>query len=185
MTNLNNVKITMAEFPDDYDWLQVKRRALITMGFKDVKTMPDQEWKHKILRAKHSPIRRLMFSFNIENLPYWLSTELSRHHIGYEKYIRSQRNDRQKEYDRNAARQDTPVNMIWDITGEELLIIMNKRLCKLADKTTRHVVELMRNQVLKVCPEFSDEMVPMCKYAGECKEMFPCGKMTKENNNAE
>lgn len=175
--------VIITEYPDEKDWHEVKRRVLATMG-KRLKTEPDENWKKKILKARHSPIRRLRFSFDLIGIPSYVATHLVRH-IHAQPFVQSQRNDRQNDYDRNAARQDTPVNMIWDITGEELLIIMNKRLCKLADETTRHVVELMRNQVLKVCPEFSDEMVPMCKYAGECKEMFPCGKMTKENNNAE
>lgn len=177
MTNLNNVKITMAEYPDDYDWLQVKRRALITMGLNTVKTMPDLEWKHKILRAKHSPIRRLMFSFNIENLPYWLSTELSRHHIGYEKYIRSQRNDRQKEYDRNAARQDAPVNMIIDLNAEALMTLCEKRLCGVATVEAQWIVSKIKNLVEVAFPEFKGLLDPFCVKYKTCIEMNPCGRL--------
>lgn len=59
---LENLKITMTESPGEHDWTAVKERALVTVG-KRVKNPPDLDWKKKILRARHSPIRRLLFSF--------------------------------------------------------------------------------------------------------------------------
>lgn len=166
------MEVNMTEWPNENDWHEAKRRALATMG-KRLKTEPDESWEKKILKARHSPIRRLRFSFDLIGIPSFVATHLARH-IHAQPYIQSQRNDRQDNYDRNAARQDIPVNMIWDLNGEELLVIANKRLCKKADKTTRLIVQKMMDEVLKKCPEFSEELVPMCKYAGCCKEMEPC-----------
>ena len=54
--------IELIEYPDDKKWMGVKQRALVTVG-KKVKTPPTEEWKRAILRARHSPIRYLFFSF--------------------------------------------------------------------------------------------------------------------------
>ena len=88
-----------------------KSCALVTIGKHSGKA-PDMEWKHKMLRAKHSPIRTLNFAFYLHNVPYYVSTHLARH-VHSVPFIKSQRNDRQSDYDRNAARQDAPVDMIW------------------------------------------------------------------------
>ena len=176
--NTNNITVTLTESPDDQDWYEVKRRALVTMGYTHILTRPDREWKHRILESRHSPIRRLFFSFDIE-CPYWVSVHLCRH-LHAQPYVRSQRNDRQWEYDRNAARQDAPVRMIWDMNAEELMTIANKRLCMQASEETRHVVQLMCDAVLYYYPEFDGLLVPNCVHnGGVCHEIFPCGERNK------
>lgn len=165
------VKVRLIEHPTIEDWMKVKERALVTVGM-EAKTNPTDEWKKKMLKARHSPIRKLNFSFYIE-CPYWVSVHLCRH-VHAQPYVRSQRNDRQSEYDRNTAPQNAPVSMIWDMDAEALMIIANKRLCKQASKETREVVDLMCREVVKVNPEFLDELVPMCVRENGCKEMFPC-----------
>ena len=172
------MKVTMTEYPNEKDWMAVKERALVTVGLK-AKNAPDDKWKREILEARHSPIRRLRFSFLIEDLPSWVSVHLCRH-VHAQPYVKSQRNDRQSQYDRNKAPQDSPVNMIWDMTGEELLIIANKRLCAQASAETQAVVRQMCQQVIAFCPEFEPFLVPMCEYHnGKCHEMKPCGRCPK------
>lgn len=165
------MKVELIEKPTENDWLEVKRRALVTIGKKPI-TPPDDEWKHKILRARHSPIRRLHYSFYIE-CPYWVSVHLCRH-IHAQPYVKSQRNDRQDEYDRNSAPQDAMVSMIWDMNAEELMTIANKRLCKLTAEETREVVHRMCFLVLSEFPEFKGLLDPYCAYWGRCQEMYPC-----------
>ena len=167
------MKVTCIEYPTDQDWMACKERALVTIGKKAVNP-PDETWKKAILKARHSPIRRLRFSFYIEGIPSWCATHLARH-VHAQPYIKSQRNDRQSEYDRDKAPQDAPVNMIYDVNGEELMVIANKRLCKQASAKTRKVVRMMCDEVAKTNPEFTEFLVPMCQYVGECKEMYPCG----------
>ena len=166
------MKVTCIEYPTEQDWIACKERALVTVGLK-VKTPPTEEWKRAILKARHSPIRRLRFSFYLEDIPYFVSVHLCRH-IHSQPYVRSQRNDRQDNYDRTKAPQDAPINMIWDMNAEELMVIANKRLCNQASAETREVVRLMCQEVLKTNPEFEQFLVPMCEYVGECKEMKPC-----------
>ena len=169
-------EIVLTEFPTERDWMECKRRALITVGLK-AKTPPDSEWKHSILEARHSPIRYLKFSFDLIGIPYWVSVHLCRH-VHAQPYVRSQRNDRQDEYDRNRAPQDAPVNMILDVNAEELMVIVNKRLCNQASQETHAVVRRMCDLVEERCPEFKGLLVPMCEYCGGvCHEMHTCGRV--------
>lgn len=171
------MKVEFLKFPTEEDWLGVKTRALVTVGLKP-KNAPDRQWKYDILKARHSPIRSLMFSVYLENIPSWVAVHLVRH-VHAQPYVKSQRNDRQSEYDRNKAPQDSPINMIWDFNGEELMVIANKRLCKQASPETRAVVQEICDQVIERDDVWKDFLVPMCKYTGECKEIFPC--YTKED----
>lgn len=50
------MNITLLKYPTDEDWALAKQCALVTIG-KEMKTAPDMEWKHSILRARHSPMR--------------------------------------------------------------------------------------------------------------------------------
>ena len=169
------MKVNLIEHPYQNDWKEVKRRALVTVGKNKIST-PTDSWKERILEARHSPIRYLRFSFLLEDVPYWVSVHLVRH-VHAQPYVRSQRNDRQDLYDRESARQDAPVTMIWDMNAEELITIANKRLCKLASKETREVVSEMCKKVIEKCPEFKNQLVPNCvRNGGVCHEMFPCKK---------
>lgn len=121
MMEENAYTVRIIKGPSDYDWFEVKRRALVTVG-REVANPPTSEWKRKILKARHSPIRYLRYSFMLEHIPYWVACELRTHvhdmpYVSdFGVYIRSSRNDRQKDFDRNAARQDAPVNMSWTST---------------------------------------------------------------------
>ncbi len=171
----DRMKITLIGQPTEDDWMEVKRRALVTVGLSPV-TPPNSVWRHKILRARHSPIRYLRYSFLLEGVPYWVSTHLARH-IHAQPYIKSQRNDRQSEYDRNKAPQDALVDMIWDTNAEELMVIANKRLCLKTSHETRDVVRRMCSLAEAVTPELAGLLVPMCERCGGiCYEMEPCKK---------
>ena len=167
------MEVILTKWPTEADWREAYRRALMTVGLKPVSD-PGEEWKRSILEARHSPIRYLQFSFDLIDLPSWVSVHLVRH-VHAQPYVRSQRNDRQGEYDRTKAPQDAPVNMIWDMNAEELMAIANKRLCNQASEETRQVVKAMCEAVVEKCPEFRSFLVPMCRYhGGTCHEMKPC-----------
>lgn len=169
------MNISLIEYPIEKDWIECKRRCLVTVGKNKIINVPDMEWKKKILVARHSPIRYLRFSFLLEDIPYYVSVHLVRH-IHAQPYVQTQRNDKQTKFERTKAPQDNPVNMILDCNAEEWMTICNKRLCKLADTATRELVQMMALIVERECPEFEGLLVPMCKYhGGVCHEMFPCG----------
>ena len=160
---MNEFSVELIKYPDDDDWFFAKECTLVTIGKKSV-LAPTDEWKKKMLRARHSPIRELKFAFKL-SIPYWVSVHLVRH-VHAQPYVKTQRNDRQGSYDRNKATQDAPVTMIWTMGAEELITIANKRLCLQAAPETRRVVERMCELVKIYCPEFTDELVPMCKRNG-------------------
>ena len=173
---LGDCHIELNRWPTEEDWMQVKERALITT-WKSAKNPPDANWKHRILEARHSPIRYLMYGFTFKNIPSNTATHFVRH-VHAQPYVSSLRNDRQEMMDGDAARRDTPVNMILDVNGEELMVMANKRLCNCAAKDTRRIMEVMCSLVLQKTPEYDGLLVPMCDYhGGVCHEMFSCGRL--------
>ena len=174
-----NYFVSLLSAPTDADWLECKRRALITIGKQPIHRQPPSERKHAILEARHSPIRYLRYSFYIE-CPYWVSVHLCRH-VHAQPYVKSQRNDRQDAYDRNDAPQSAPVSMIYDVNAEELQVIANKRLCMKASLETRQIVQAMCKLAEDATPELHGLLVPLCEYCGGvCHEMEPRGR--KKNN---
>ena len=168
------MKVEILRHPTDHDWMRCKALALGTEG-KEPTTPPSDEWKRRILEARHSPIRTLMFTVRMD-VPYWVSVHYVRHKVGVEHYVRSQRNDRQSDYDRNAARQDTPVTHVMDLNADALITIVQKRLCHKAAKETQEVARLIADEVLKVNPEFFDVLTEPCVFNGRnCHEMRSCG----------
>lgn len=169
------MKVDLVRTPTPEDYLWCKQCALGTMG-RDSDTPPTREWLHRILEARHSPIRELRFGFVLE-VPYWVSVHLVRHHVGFQAYVQSQRNDRQDNYDRNTAPQNAPVTMRVSLNAEAMMNLANKRLCMQASPETREVVAEMCRQVTEACPEFEGLLVPMCEHCGGvCHEMKSCGR---------
>lgn len=173
-----NYSVSLLSSPTEADWMECKRRALVTIG-KEPVSPPDSDWKHRILEARHSPIRYLRYSFFID-CPTWVSVHLCRH-VHAQPYVKSQRNDRQGEYDRNDAPQSAPVSMIYDVNAEELQVIANKRLCMKASLETRQIVQDMCNLAEEATPELHGLLVPLCEHCGGvCHEMEPCGRYQRE-----
>ena len=164
--------IDILRMPTDDDWNRCLMLARATQGNFDEKK-PTAAWKNKILRSEHSPIRTLMFTIKMNNIPYCNSVHFVRHKFGVEHYVQSQR----KEIDRGAARQDSPVTHIMDINMQELIFMAHKRLCQKADPVTREIMKA-------ICKEIEDResetycgfLVPACGYnERNCREFKPCG----------
>ena len=169
------MKIELVKAPSKEDFHWAKECAIGTMG-KEVKTEPDSEWIHKLLKARHSPCRELIYKFILRDIPYFVSVHLTRHHEGVNWYVQSQRNDRQNKYDRNLAPQNAPVTVRASMNAEALMNIANKRLCNQASKETRDIVRDMCKLAIEKTPELQGLLVPMCEYHNwKCYEMFPCG----------
>ena len=168
------MKVEVLKYPTDEDWQLAKTCTLVTVS-KNSSKPPTMEWKRKLLKAQHSPIRTLMFCFRLTDIPYWVSVHLVRH-VHAVPFVSTQRNDRQDKYDRGEAPQNAPVTMCWWMNAEELLTIARKRLCTQASPETREVVSEMCREVLDVCPEFGGLFEPMCFYrGGRCDEFNCCG----------
>ena len=175
------MNVEILKYPTEEDWLLMKQCTLVTVG-KETTKAPTEKFKKDMLRARHSPIRVLPFCFYLTDVPYWVSVHLCRH-IHAQPFVRTQRNDRQTDYDRNTAPQNAPVDMMWYMNAEELINIANKRLCSLASAETRELVRMICRKVCEVCPEFKEELVPMCvRNGGVCYEMFGCGGRKDETD---
>ena len=171
--------VELRRSPTAADLVWMKECTIGTMG-KEIKTPPTSDFVRRLLAARHSPIRELTFSFVLRDIPYWVSVHLVRHHVGFQPYVQSQRNDRQTAYDRTKAPQDAPVTMRVTLNAEALLTLANKRLCMKASPETRAVVQEMCDLAEKALPELHGLLVPMCEYhGGVCHEIKPCGKAAR------
>lgn len=168
------MKVEVLKHPTEEDWLLCKKCTLVTVS-KDSDKPPTDEWKVKLLKANHSPIRTLQFCFRFSDIPSWVSVHLVRH-VHATPFVSTQRNDRQSNYDRRKAPQDSPVTMCWYMNAEELITISHKRLCMQASKETRELVQMICDEVVKLNPEFKGLFVPNCAYRGGlCDEFNCCG----------
>ena len=171
-------KVEILKHPTDEDWMWCKTCTLNTIGKTSAK-LPTAEQKHKILEAGHSPIRELWFGIKMQ-IPYYVSVHFVRHHIGVNHYVQTQRNDRQGNYDRTKATQDTMVSHVMSINAQELIFMSHKRLCSQASAETRAVMKEICKQVEELFPEFIGLLVPECVYRGyTCTEFYPCGLAEK------
>ena len=171
----NKIKVEMIKHPTDEDWLFCKQCALNTIG-KNSTTLPSDEWKIKILKAEHSPIRTLWFAFKI-TAPYYCVMHFVRHKIGCEHFVTSQRDDRNNnDIPRAEKSQGEFVDYILYINAQELMFMARRRLCNQASEETRYVMNLIKQKVIKTNPEFKSVLIPMCIYqGGMCPEFHSCG----------
>jgi hypothetical protein len=167
-------KVEILKYPTEEDWMWCKTCTLNTVGKSSTK-LPTDEWKEKLIKAEHSPLRELWFGIKM-TIPSYVSVHFVRHHIGVNHYVQSQRNDRQNNYDRTKAPQDAIVSHIMSVNMQELVFMSHKRLCGQADSYTRKVMQEIVRQVVEISPELKDVLVPLCGYRnGRCTEFNCCG----------
>lgn len=175
---MQEISVEVLRHPTDEDWGRCKMLALNTIGKKYAGSEVTDEWKRKILRSEHSPIRTLMFTIRME-IPYWVSVHFCRHKYGVEHFVTSQRNDRQDKYDRTSAPQGAMVTHVMDINAQELIQMARMRLCRQASVETTLVMTEIRDAVVQTNPEFAPFLVPKCIAHGGCNEFKPCGYYTE------
>ena len=155
------------------DWEEVVNDCRATVKKPPLGKEPSTDFKRRILMAEHSPIRDITVKFRWNYIPYWVAMHWKTHH--WESRVNSQRNDRQKEYDRNQAPQDVPVDFIGDANVQSLIDTWRKRLCRQAAPETRRYAEDFKETLYEQEPEIASVLVPNCVYRGFCPEMYPCG----------
>lgn len=166
-------KMYIDRFKHEDNWQDVKDATMTTIG-KSTGKYPDSEWKLKLIRSEHSPIRKMKFSWRWKDLPYWVSVHIVRHKIGIEHYVKTQRSDRTG-VDRSDLPQGAPVTHECEADAQALITISRKRLCHCASPETTKAWQLVKDEVAKVEPELAHCMVKECVYRGFCPEMFSCG----------
>ena len=155
-------------------WAQVKKAARTTISKDGVGSTPTDSWKKTILLAEHSPIRRIKFSWMWVGLKSWVSVHFTRHHIGIDHWVSTQRTDRTG-VDRNKKPQDAPVIHECDANAQALINISRRRLCSQAAPETRAAWQEVVDKVQVIDPVLGSVLVPECIYRGFCPEFNPCG----------
>lgn len=155
-------------------WRDVANLANVTIGREDGEKEPSTEWKRKILLAEHSPIRALIFEIELVDVKSWVSVHITRHKIGIEHFVKSQRSDRTG-ITRDKLPQDMLVNHRIIVNAQALINISRKRICCNSAYDTRTVWNYILQTIELEEPEIYSACVPDCVYRGECFEMKPCG----------
>lgn len=162
---LNNIKGSYEE---------VVNRARTTVGKEELGKEPSDTFKRKILMAEHSPIRGLIYCFKISDLKSWVATHFVRHHVGVEKWVKTQRSDRTG-VPRDELPQGALVTMEMEANAQALINMSRKRLCSQASPETREVMKEIKKEVAKRDEFMAGVMVKECIYRGFCPEMNGCG----------
>lgn len=170
-----SVKVTAEAITD---WVLVANMARRTAGKKYIPEGKEisEEFKKKILLAEHSPIRMLEICLTFEDIMQWVSVHLVRHHVGVEKFVHSQREDRRElDVPRNDLPQGALNDMSYVCNAQALISISRKRLCACASPETRDAWEKAKEAISLFDPILASKMVKECVYRGMCPEMKTCG----------
>ena len=161
------------------NWREIANAARTTIGMEAGEGEPSRDWKRKILQAEHSPIRLLKIRWKWTELPYWVSVHFTRHKIGIEHFVRSQRTDRTL-INREKLYQGELVEHECEANAQAIINISRDRLCqKSACKTTRAwTVTLSMLKLFE--PELWQLCVSECVYRGFCPEFKTCGYVNTE-----
>lgn len=169
------------------DWKRVKNHCRTTDNKEFTENEATETFKKKLLISEHSPIRLLEFDWSWKQIPYWVSTEWSRHK--FEKFISTQRDDRLKgDIPRNYKPQGALVNFDGYANEQNLIDAERKRLCYQATSEAKQLGESFKIELHKTHPLESDVLVPNCIYRCGCPEFNKCGvfdrfKKWAEDNN--
>lgn len=160
------------------DWIRVVNAARRTQGKQPINHEPSDQFKRQILLAEHSPIRLLEYDFTWEDIKQWVTVHLVRHHEGCEKFVHTQRTDR-NELLKSLNRDNLPQGLLNDMdmtcNAQAFINISRKRLCRQASKETRQAWELVIEYLKEVDPILAEKCVPECTYRGFCPEKNCCG----------
>ena len=154
------------------DWEEVVNDCRMTVSKAELGHEPSQAFKKAILISEHDPIRDIEVKFRWADIKYWVAMHWKTHI--WRSRTNTQRNDRQADYDRNKAPQDSPVEFIGDANAQHLIDTMRKRLCFMAAPETRQYAEDLKEALHEIEPELSDVLVPNCIYRCGCPENGRC-----------
>lgn len=163
-------------------WKRALNAARRTIGKEPIDKEPSDSWKAKMLLAEHSPIRLVEYEWTWKDIKQWVTAHLVRHHVGCEKMVHSQREDRRnltEEFSIN-SRDELPQGTLNDMdmsaNAQALINISRKRLCNCASKETREAWLQVKEAIKSIDPIMAEKMVRDCIYRGFCPEfMNSCG----------
>ena len=153
---------------------EVADRARTTIGLDEGTKEISDAYMRKLYLCEHSPIRTQQYRIKLKNLPYWVSVHFTRHKIGVEHFVSTQREDRTNN-DRNSASQDTYVTHEMVLNPQAFINISRKRLCACASNETRQVWRAVIRKLMEINMPLASCCVKDCVYRGLCYELKSCG----------
>ena len=158
-------------------WKRVLNAARLTAGKQPLDKEPTNKWKRKMLLAEHSPIRLVEYDGIWDFIKMWVTTHLVRHHMGVEKFVSTQRTDRNPDLmdlDRDEIPQGLENTMMISANAQGLINMSRRRLCSCASTETRQAWKALLEEIKKVDPILVEKCVPECIYRGFCPEFDKC-----------
>ena len=154
--------------------------ARFTQRKPEVDHEPSDEFKQKMIKAEHSPLRCLQFTIDFYDIPYYASVHLCRH-VHAQPFVSTSRPDINGQMKpRDEQKKSDPVNMRLLVNAQEIINISRVRLCNKAEKVTQMLwIEVLR-ELSKIEPFLANACVPNCLYRGFCPEIKPCGFSTRD-----
>lgn len=161
-------KTTIKQF--NVDWMNIKNLCRQTISMGDSSKEPTQEWKRKLLIARHSPLRAGTVQWQWPEIPFYVMGHFVRH-VHAIPFVGTSRSDRTG-VPREERKQTDDVTMQMIANVEELQHIAEKRLCYQADKTTREYAEDLKKTIRQYDEDVAWSLVPSCVRCGGCIEKF-------------
>jgi len=156
-------------------WTDVLNAARFTQRKEPLDKEPSIEFKKKIIKAEHSPLRCLMFNIDFYDIPNFVQNHLVRH-IHAQPFVSTSRPDiNGNMLPREEQKKSDPVNMRLFLNAQEIINISKVRLCNKAEFKTRNIWRQVVEELRKIEPELANACVPQCYYRGFCPEFKSCG----------
>lgn len=162
-------------------WKDVLNAARFTQRKEPLDKEPSDEFKKRMIKAEHSPLRCLIFTIDFYNIPYYVSVHLVRH-VHAQPFVSTSRPDidgTQKL--REDQKKVDPVNMRLFLNAQEIINISRVRICRKAESETRRFWAMVKEQLREIEPLLAKACVPSCIYRGFCPEIKPCGYADHES----
>ena len=156
-------------------WTNVLNAARFTQRKEPLDKEPSVEFKKKIIKAEHSPLRCLMFNIDFYDIPNYTMVHLVRH-VHAQPFVSTSRPDIDgKQIPREEQKKIDPVNMRLFLNAQEIINISKVRLCNKAESETRKIWRQVIEELRKIEPELANACRPSCFYRGFCPEIKSCG----------
>jgi hypothetical protein len=162
-------------------WKDVLNAARFTQRKAPLDKEPSDEFKKKIIKAEHSPLRCLMFNIDFYDIPYYVSVHLVRH-VHAQPFVSTARPDIDgKQPPREEQKKTDLVNMRLFLNAQEIIHISKLRLCNRAEFATRVAWNKVIRELFEVEPLLANACYPNCIYRGFCPEFESCGYIDSDN----
>lgn len=162
-------------------WTDVLNAARFTQRKPLRSGEPSENWKKKIIKAEHSPLRCLMFNIDFYDIPYYVSVHLVRH-IHAQPFVSTSRPDIDgNQKPRDEQKKSDLVNMRLFLNAQEIIHISKVRLCNKAETETKVAWAEAIKELRRIEPILANACVPNCIYKGFCPEIKSCGYDSSKN----